>query len=109
MEKIYDNSLVTIATTIANLANNYIYSKTEREKIQAQERLIRYVTEVGVQVIDKILRVIYTERAIAIEKIIEVLDNGIRNNDKELMIQAMDNLTQIIIRSPINLNRLLNS
>ena len=90
---IYEGFVTTI--------EKYFNSKVEIERIQAQKELMREYINNHFDTLNYIITRIFDERKMVIEKIFEVIDEGMRKDDRELIISGLDNLAKIVTTSPL--------
>ncbi|GHU07201.1 hypothetical protein FACS1894151_01180 [Spirochaetia bacterium] len=58
---------------------------------------------------EKLFEKVFDERKIAIQKFFEIIDNGIKQNDKDLVLSGLSNLSNVVASSPFaNIGELKN-
>lgn len=78
----------------------YRITETEIRKIEAQrDILITEITE-KYNLYHKVFDNVFEERKMAISKSFEVIDQGLKNNDRELVNIGMQGLSKVVSSSP---------
>lgn len=95
----------------ANRENNQ--TKRDIKAIEARTHLLCKEMEMRFDLYYKVFGQIFSERKAAIDKSFEVIDKGLKENDKELISMGLGSLSQVVSSSPFNnlaeLSKLLNS
>lgn len=78
----------------------YRITETEIRKIEAQRDVL--ITEITqrYELYHKVFDNIFEERKMAISKSFEVIDQGLKNNDRELVNIGMQGLSKVVSSSP---------
>lgn len=85
-------------------------NEVELEKISAKKEIVIKEMELRYDLYNKIFHEIFYERRSAINKSFEIIDKGIKNDDKELISMGLSSLSRIVSSSPFaDLNSLSNS
>lgn len=84
-------------------------SEFDIKKLEVQERLIIGEMEQKYELYNKVFTTIFKERSESINKTFDIIDRGIKENDKDLISMGLNGLSTIVSSSPFsNLNELSN-
>ncbi|TWT27727.1 hypothetical protein [Planomicrobium sp. CPCC 101110] len=99
-----------VVDIFSKLTDAYVEHKvTERElaKIQAQKEFLLTEIEKKYDLYRYIFEQLFNERKAVINKSFEIIDKGLKENDKELISTGMQGLSKIVSTSPFaNLDQL---
>lgn len=85
--------------------------KTELEidKLKVKETLIITEMEKKYELYHKVFNTIFDERSTSINKSFDIIDKGLKENDKDLISMGLDSLSTVVASSPFaNINELGN-
>jgi len=105
-----------LLSTITLLAETYkedVKARVEIERIDAKKDLLIKEMDKKYELYYRVFGEIFSERRQGIDKSFEIIDKGIKENDKELISAGLGSLSQIVSTSPFSnlkeLSELLNS
>jgi hypothetical protein len=125
MNKIAPNDIVKVASKIPNnmpvpditkVFTMLMEFKKENEATKRDIARLDAMKEVMITEItkkydfyEKLFNNVFDERRIAIQKFFEIIDNGIKQNDKDLVLSGLSNLSNVVASSPFaNIGELKN-
>ena len=75
--------------------------KKDMAMIEAKKEIILKNLELKYDFLYKLFGEVFYERRLAINKTFEVIDKGIRENDRGLITSGLNNLSNIVVHNPI--------
>ncbi len=88
-------------------------TKREIKRLDVAKETLLYEIERKYDFFHSLFTQVFAERKLAIEKDFEIIDKGIKENDKELILMGLANLSMVVASSPFSnigeLSKLLES